>query len=89
MKAILLSALLFLCLIAPLHAKTICGSTVDNVGVLTFDEKRPDVAYRPNYFGIAAGILFAPTIVVPAYVIGFSLIEPRGANTPCNVGVRR
>lgn len=71
--------------VATADAKQICGVVYRSYGILNQDSNQDsNVYYDVNWLGVAAGVVLAGTVIVPAYVVGFSLMRPVGLKRPVN-----
>jgi hypothetical protein len=53
--------------------KTINNVTYSDYGLLTTDDRNPDIQYEPNWWNIVVGVIFCELIIPPIYVFGFHL----------------
>ena len=59
--------------------KTINGVTYEPFGLVTESDKRnPEVEYKVDWPNVVCAVIFFETIIVPIYVFGWALQEPRG-----------
>jgi hypothetical protein len=72
------------------NARTMCGNYYPSYGLLTAVSNYDNNAYyRLNYGGVLLAAIFAPTIIVPVYVLGFDLMTPVALRSRCVYGKRK
>jgi len=78
MNKFILAFLISIFAFTSVEAKTICGSYYPGYGMLNIMNADGTVNYHLNYPGVIIGAIFFPTIIIPAYVLGFDLMRPGG-----------
>jgi hypothetical protein len=58
--------------------KTIDGKHYKTYGLLTLDQKDPNIKYEIIMGNVIWSVILIETLVFPVYFIGFSLYEPVG-----------
>lgn len=66
------------CLTACGNDKIIDGKMYETKGILTLDEKDPNIQYKVIVGNVVWSVLLCETFVFPIYFVGFSLYEPVG-----------
>lgn len=66
-------------------SKRVCGRMYDTYGLLSDDEKHPDIHYTAIAGNVVWGILLSETIIAPVYFFGFSLYEPNEPQVACEL----
>jgi len=65
------------------NSKEIDGITYDTYGLINKENKRnPDIQYEVVWGNVIWSVILSETIVVPVYMIGFSIMEPVGKIDP-------
>jgi len=74
---LLLSIFLFACSESKMY--DINGKTVlvQPYGVMSSEDKKNGIIYEVSPGNILVAIIFAPTVVVPLYIVGWDLYEPK------------
>lgn len=77
MKSISIILIVSILLVSCAQNKICNGVEYEPCGVFTQDEKKKDVEYKRKASSVILGILFFETIIVPIYLFGFKLYEPK------------
>jgi hypothetical protein len=70
--------LLLLSISACAEPRTIEGVTYVPYGLLSQEDKNPDIAYEPSAGNIFWSVVGFQTVVLPIYLVGWRLYQPVG-----------
>jgi hypothetical protein len=76
MKSILFILVCLFCFAGCVESKTIDGTNYSTYGLLSENNKDPNVVYQPCISNVVWGIIFVETIFAPVWLFGYELYEP-------------
>jgi len=75
--ALLLSIFLFACSESGMYDINDKTVLVKPYGIMSTEDKKDGIIYEVSPPNILVAIIFAPTVVVPLYIVGWDLYEPQ------------